>query len=357
MHQLETEKCRLRESLTKAEVKIHGDQEVISRLKRNIEAQKERVYQLEQQQQQALENSAELQRNFQVYRSRIIELTLQDATDTNSAANAETLELHSWVVSKSEITITDEEIGRGAWGSVNVALFRGKKVAAKMMHQLILCPRNISLFAREMYLSSTLRHPNLVMFIGATIEGEAIILTELMETSLGKLLEQNPEPKPLPKSTTTSILRDVAMGLNYLHLKKPEALVHRDVSSANVLLEESARTGWKAKLSDFGTLNFSSRLSSVSPGNSYYAAPEASNPPEQSPKMDVFSYGVLAVEMCTGAVPSYEPMERKQTIAKIQWRAAVDLIKQCTYDKKEKRPSMEDILMILDSVAWEKGLE
>jgi len=86
-------------------------------------------------------------------------------------------------------------------------------------------------------------------------------------------------------------------------------------------------------------------------------APESPKPWEQSPKMDVFSFGILVMEMCTGTVPSNKPAERRQTIQIIQWKTAVDLIKQCTHDKIKKRPSMEDILVILDSVAWEKGLE
>ena len=150
--------------------------------------------------------------------------------------------------------MTQEEIGRGGWGHIRVALFRGQKVAAKTIHQQIISAHNVQLFSREMYLSSTLRHPNILLFIGATIKGEPIILTELMEKSLRNIYEQNTQPEPLSKDLTLSILQDVSRGLNYLHLMRPEPLIHRDISSANILLESPTNNVWKAKLSDFDSI-------------------------------------------------------------------------------------------------------
>ena len=76
-------------------------------------------------------------------------------------------------------------------------------------------------------------HPNLLQFIGATLLGELIVLTELMPTSLRAVLGE----ADLSQQLIISISLDVARALNYLHLMKPNAIIHRDISSATVLLD------------------------------------------------------------------------------------------------------------------------
>ena len=82
---------------------------------------------------------------------------------------------------------------RGGWATVSVATFRGVRVAAKRIHDIILSAHNVSLFKREMNMAARIRHPNLLQFIGATIRGELIILTELMPTNLRRELESRQE--------------------------------------------------------------------------------------------------------------------------------------------------------------------
>ena len=119
-------------------------------------------------------------------------------------------------------------IGKGGWGEVKVAHFRGLRVAAKCLHELIISQYNIAVFTREMDIASKVRHPNLLQFIGATREGNPIILTELMPTSLRKELESG---SPLPYHAVLNISVDVACALNYLHLFRPHPILHRDVRS------------------------------------------------------------------------------------------------------------------------------
>ncbi len=102
---------------------------------------------------------------------------------------AEDLEMQ-WVVRRNEILLTERELGGGGWGEVKVAKFRGIEVAAKMLYQAIRFDHYRLLFIREMNMAARLRHPHLVQFIGATLEGEMIILTELMSTSLRRVLER-----------------------------------------------------------------------------------------------------------------------------------------------------------------------
>ena len=191
--------------------------------------------------------------------------------------------------------MTQTMLGEGAYGEVKVAKFRGLTVAAKCLHKIILSRYNLQLFTREMEVAARVRHPNLLQFIGATKEeGSPVILSELMPTSLRDQLEK----APLTRPQVLSISRDVAAALNYLHLWKPTPIIHRDVSSANVLLEPSSNNTWKAKLGDYGSANFLQQISTTSdPGNPFYSAPEARYPREHSPAMDVYSYGVLLTEM------------------------------------------------------------
>ena len=103
----------------------------------------------------------------------------------------------SWLVHREEINLTEEELGRGGWGVVKVATFRGARIAAKCLHGALNYGYWQSVFSREMNMAARIRHPNLLQFIGATLEGELIILTELMPTSLRAVLERAREPLPL----------------------------------------------------------------------------------------------------------------------------------------------------------------
>ena len=123
--------------------------------------------------------------------------------------------------------LTEEVLGRGGWGEVKVAKFRGLRVAAKFLYDMIISEYNQQLFSREMTIAAKIRHPNLLLFIGATREGEAVILTELMPTSLRRELQR----RDVPRVQITSIAQDVACALRYLHQWRP---IHRDISSANV---------------------------------------------------------------------------------------------------------------------------
>ena len=244
-----------------------------------------------------------------------------------------------WLVQRREIELTEEEVGRGGWAAVMVADFRGTRVAAKCFYQQILVSRyNRQLFNREMNMAARLRHPNLVQFIGASLEGEPIILTELMTTSLRTELEKG----PISHAHITSISLDVVRGLNYLHLMQPHPIIHRDISSANVLLDPLPDNRWKAKISDYGSVNLVRELRTVGPGSPVYAAPEANLPAHQSPKMDVFSFGVLLIEMLTDQFPLVEA--RQRLLNSIRHAGFVDLIQRCLKGEKEERPSANEVI-------------
>ena len=166
-----------------------------------------------------------------------------------------------WLIHKEEVQMTQEVLGTGGWGEVKVGMFRGTKVAVKCLHNLIISDYYLKLFSREMEIASHIRHPNLLQFIGATRVGNPLILTELMPTSLRKELEKCPMTKP----QIVSISIDITSALNYLHLWKPRPMLHRDVSSANILLQPSGNTQWIAKLSDYGSVNLLDNIKTANP--------------------------------------------------------------------------------------------
>ena len=204
-------------------------------------------------------------------RGQVSELQLSLSTAQQTINQLRNQGARDWVIPRDEIQITEKCLGRGGWGSVNEGTYCGCTVAVKEIHELILSPHNIRLFEREMNIASKCRHPHLLQFIGATIdEGSPLFVTELMEKSLRTLLEQ----RQLSETEIRIISLDVARALNYLHQKKPEPIIHRDVSSANVLLWRQGDQ-WRAKVSDYGTANFIQQTMTVAPGAMIYSAPEA----------------------------------------------------------------------------------
>ena len=286
---------------------------------------------LQQQLQQSQQQLQEREQQFQERERQFQERETRHQEETES----------SWVVNREEITTTQVVLGKGGWGEVKVAHFRGLKVAAKCLHEVIISPYNMSAFSREMNIASKIRHPNLLQFIGATTEGNPIILTELMPTSLRKELESGGLAYP----AILSISVDVACALNYLHLFKPHPILHRDVSSANVLLQPIG-VGWRAKVSDYGSANLQPLARTNTPGNPVYSAPESFNPREHSPAMDVFSYGVLLVEMMVCQFPEKE--KRKDHIEAITRPTLKDLIQRCLLENYRLRPTMADIIKELN---------
>ena len=247
----------------------------------------------------------------------------------------------SWRVQRNEIQVLEEKrLGVGGWGEVRVAMFRGVKVAAKFIHEAIISPHNIDLFIREMSIAACVRHPNLLLFIGASLDdNKPVIITELMAANLRSIIHA------LSRDHVISIGTDVACALNYLHLMKPDPIIHRDVSSANVLLEPIGLGNWRAKVSDYGSANFISMVTTTGPGNVSYAAPESSNPKLQSPKMDVYSYGILLLEMATGKFPDYK--QQTTQLKNLQWQEMAALVRRCICEDPDGRLDMKDILVFL----------
>ena len=99
---------------------------------------------------------------------------------------------------------------------------------------------------------------------------------------------------------------------------------------------------WKAKVSDYGSVNLLQELRTVGPGSPVYAAPEANIPAHQSPKMDIFSFGVLLVEMLSDEFPQVDA--RQRLIDSIHHAGFVELIRRCLNEERDERPSANEII-------------
>ena len=162
-------------------------------------------------------------------------------------------------------------------------------------------------FEEECRLLSSARHPNVVQYLGTYQDPETrlpVLLMELCDESLCRFLERYSQP--IPYHIQVNIAQDIALALVYLHLNN---ITHRDLTGNNVLMIAGAR----AKVTDFGMSNLASvhpRMTPMTlcPGNVHYMSPEAlKEPPSYTNKLDVFSFGVLLVQIMTRQFPNPGP--------------------------------------------------
>ena len=304
--------------------------------------------QLQQTEQARQDIEQQYQQQLQEYRQQLQDSQgqLQESQKTVRTLQQQLEQLHSrqgqphWVVGREEVTMTHEVLGDGSYGKVKVAMFRGLRVSAKSLHGIIISNYTRDLFSREMDIASRVRHPNLVQFIGATRVGTPIILTEIMTTSLYKELQK----KALTQPQILGISQDVASALNYLHLWKPNPIIHRDISSPNVLLEPSIGDSFKAKVADYGAANLQQQAKTDMPGNPAYAAPESRYPDDHTPAMDVYSYSVLIMEMILHRPPAMTVIEREEQVSRVSWSPMSSLIQRCLNRDRQRRLNMTQIL-------------
>ncbi len=249
-----------------------------------------------------------------------------------------------WLVKRREISMTNQKLGGGGWGEVWVASFRGTQVAAKVQYSGHHSEFYNGNFIREMDMAAKLHHPNLVQFIGASIDEEMVIMMEYMPTSLRQFLSCNSQDT-FTDRFCASVALDVAKALNYLHLMQPDPIIHRDISSGNVLLEPLPNHSWRAKVTDYGSVNFQKQVLTNNPGSPIYSAPEANYPACQTPKMDIYSLGVLLIEICTGQLPTYP--RRATLIRTIKKRFFLNVIYDCIQEDLQKRPGAFQIISYL----------
>ncbi|KAG9443577.1 hypothetical protein H6P81_014917 [Aristolochia fimbriata] len=197
-------------------------------------------------------------------------------------------------------------LGIGGSGSVYEAeLVTGQRVAVKKLHSAEgdddADEKN---FRNEIQALVELRHRNIVKLYGFCSHPRCKLLVyEFMEKgSLAGLLQNPQSAMELDWVKRVSIIKDVANALSYMHHDFRPPILHRDITSKNILLNEE----FKACVSDFGTSKFLKQSSSnwtAVAGTIGYLAPELAYSGRVTAKSDVYSFGVVALEVIHGGHP------------------------------------------------------
>ena len=275
---------------------------------------------------------------------------------------------------------TGREVGHGSYAVVKELKFHGLKCVGKKIHDILFnsaTPQEqaamLDRFAGECELLSGLHHPCIVQFLGVCFEQGSplpVLVMEYLHTTLSACLERY---GVLPKEISYGILRDVALGLCYLHELSPP-IIHRDLSTNNVLLTSNMN----AKLSDLGVakiLNLTpARMTQMTqtkaPGTPCYMPPEAlMAKPKYTSKIDIYSYGVLIIHTLCGRWPfpedAFRPDPRNPDaiipVSEVERRAEylqeigddhplMGLIRQCLSNMPTRRPEAPALLERVNTI-------
>ncbi|XP_020693428.2 probable receptor-like protein kinase At1g49730 isoform X2 [Dendrobium catenatum] len=263
-------------------------------------------------------------------------------------------------------------IGRGGFGTVYKAQFAyGTSAAVKRMNPV--AEHHKRVFCREMELHSRLHHRHLVAFRGFCVERcERFLVYEYMENGSLKDYLHSSEKTPLTWEIRIQIAIDVANALEYLHFYCDPPLCHRDIKSSNILLDKN----FLAKVADFGLAHASTRDESVTAsvklyihGTPGYVDPEYVVTRQLTEKSDVYSYGMLLLELVTGrhAIQDNRNLiewsqQFIETNSKLfglvdpklgnsfdeeQLQVVIRIAKWCTHREGSARPSMKQVLKLL----------
>ncbi|KAH6837173.1 hypothetical protein C2S53_019153 [Perilla frutescens var. hirtella] len=201
----------------------------------------------------------------------------------------------------------ENELGRGGFGVVYKGeLEDGTKLAVKRMVVASMSNKALDEFQSEIAVLSSVRHRHLVSLLGYSVEGdERLVVYEYMpQGALSRHLFRwkSLGLEPLSWTRRLNIALDVARGVEYLHTLAHQSFIHRDLKSSNILLDDHFR----AKVSDFGLVKLApDRERSVATrlaGTFGYLAPEYAVTGKITTKVDVFSFGVVLMELVTGLV-------------------------------------------------------
>ena len=287
-----------------------------------------------------------------------LEEQLTDIQAKNQQLNAAQQEsiafgIEPWKISRDKIVL-EHIIGGGGWGAVSAGKLH---VAVKQFFPNILSMENISRLKREMRMLALIRHPNLLQFIAAVFdddddptESPPYIITELLDTSLRLAYEK----KRIATKDHLGIFQDTARALDYLH-RRHEPIIHRDVSSANVLLKRLSGDSWMAKVSDLGSANLAREAYTMNEGAVLYCAPEAFTDRSNTraiklltPRVDVYSYGIMLCEVATSTLPDKARFPSMLDLVQGECPHLHQLINSCIEEDPQQRPTMATVLTTLE---------
>ncbi|KAJ8505974.1 hypothetical protein OPV22_006860 [Ensete ventricosum] len=237
----------------------------------------------------------------------------------------------------------------GFFGEVFRGIWNGTDVAIKVFLEQDLTTENMEDFCNEIYILSRLRHPNVILFLGACMKPPHLsMVTEYMEMgSLYYLIHMSGQKKKLSWRKRLKMLRDICRGLMCIHRMK---IVHRDLKSANCLVDKH----WTVKICDFGLSQVmidGALRDNSSAGTPEWMAPELIRNEPFTEKCDIFSLGVIIWELCTlnrpwEGIPSVQviyTVANEGTRLEIPEGPLGKLISDC-WAEPDERPSCQEIL-------------
>ncbi|XP_078175373.1 chitin elicitor receptor kinase 1-like isoform X1 [Carex rostrata] len=267
------------------------------------------------------------------------------------------------------------KIGQGGYGAVYYAELRGEKAAIKKMET-----QSAQEFLAELKVLTHVHHLNLVRLIGYCIEGALFLIYEYIENGNLSQRLRSSEWSPLPWANRVQIALDSARGLEYIHEHTVPVYIHRDIKSANILIDKNDRAKVAdfglAKLTEVGNMSLPTRVV----GTFGYMPPEYARYGDVSPKVDVYAFGVVLYELISakeaiimpsadstseskGLVGLFDDALRKED-PKESLKKIIDprlgddypidsimkmaqLAKACTQDEPNNRPSMRSVVVAL----------
>ncbi|XP_048453416.1 mitogen-activated protein kinase kinase kinase 7 isoform X2 [Rhincodon typus] len=268
-----------------------------------------------------------------------------------SAEIIDTPPLHFEEIDYNEIDV-EEVVGRGAFGVVCKAKWRGKDVAIKQIES----ESERKAFIVELRQLSRVTHPNIVKLYGACLNPVCLVMEYAEGGSLYNVLHG---AEPLPFYTAAHAMNwclQCAQGVAYLHGMKPKALIHRDLKPPNLLLVAG---GTVLKICDFGTACDIQTHMTNNKGSAAWMAPEVFEGSNYSEKCDVFSWGIILWEVITRRKPFDEiggPAFRimwavhngtRPPLIKNLPKPIESLMTRCWSKDPAQRPSMEEIVRIM----------
>uniref|UniRef100_A0A665WD38 Mitogen-activated protein kinase kinase kinase 7 n=1 Tax=Echeneis naucrates TaxID=173247 RepID=A0A665WD38_ECHNA len=187
-------------------------------------------------------------------------------------------------------------VGRGTFGVVFKAIWKGKDVAIKTIES----ENERNAFLVELRQLSRVNHPNIVKLYGSC-ENPVCLVMEYAECGSLYNLLHSADPQPhYTASHAMSWCLQCAQGVAYLHAMKPKALIHRDLKPPNLLL---VARGTVLKICDFGTACDIQTYMTNNKGSAAWMAPEVFEGSNYSEKCDVFSWGIILWEVITRKKP------------------------------------------------------
>ncbi|XP_023634673.1 serine/threonine-protein kinase CTR1 isoform X2 [Capsella rubella] len=248
-----------------------------------------------------------------------------------------------------------ERVGAGSFGTVHRAEWHGSDVAVKILSIQDFHDDQFREFLREVAIMKRVRHPNVVLFMGAVTERPRLsIITEyLPRGSLFRLIHRPASGELLDQRRRLRMALDVAKGLNYLHCLNPP-VVHWDLKSPNLLVDKN----WTVKVCDFGLSRFKANTfipSKSVAGTPEWMAPEFLRGEPTNEKSDVYSFGVVLWELITLQQP-WNGLSPAQVVGAVAFQnrrliippntspVLVSLMEACWADEPAQRPAFSGIV-------------